>query len=57
MANVPASDMPRHPEEMKADYTFRLGNMMSVQASARITPAGSWQWASRRCWWRWRWRR
>jgi len=32
--------MPPHPEEMKADYTFRVGNMMSVQASARITPAG-----------------
>jgi hypothetical protein len=42
MANAPASDndMPHHPEEMKADYNFRLGNMISVQASARITPAG-----------------
>jgi len=40
MPKVPASDMPPHPEEMKADYTFRLGNMLSVQASARITPAG-----------------
>lgn len=40
MANAPASDMPPHPEEMKADCNFRLGKMISVQASARITPAG-----------------
>lgn len=33
-------DLPAHPEEMKATYEFRVGRLMSVQATARITPAG-----------------
>jgi hypothetical protein len=34
------ADIPTHPEEMKATYEFRVGKLMSVQATARITPAG-----------------
>ncbi len=32
--------VPAHPEEIKASYRFRLGRSMSVEATARITPAG-----------------
>lgn len=34
------TDVPLHPEEMQASYEFRLGKLMSVKATARITPAG-----------------
>ncbi len=34
------SDTPLHPEEMKATYKVRVGNMISVESTARITPAG-----------------
>lgn len=40
---VPASpieDIPTHPEEMKAAYNLRVGKSISLQASARLTPAG-----------------
>jgi hypothetical protein len=29
-----------HPEEIRADYELRIGKLVTVQASARITPAG-----------------
>ncbi len=35
-----ADDIPAHPEEMKANYEFRIGKIISLKASARITPAG-----------------
>jgi hypothetical protein len=34
------NDIPTHPEEMKANYNLRIGKCISLQASARITPAG-----------------
>ena len=44
MAEVTASsadrDAPTHPEEMRATYKLRIGNMISVESTARITPAG-----------------
>lgn len=44
MADAPASSRnsegPTHPEEMKATYNLRLGKSISLEATARITPAG-----------------
>ena len=37
---LPGSDVPTHPEEMKATYDLRIGKHVTVQGSARITPAG-----------------
>ncbi len=34
------TDIPTHPEEMKATYNLRIGKFVSLQGSARITPAG-----------------
>jgi hypothetical protein len=34
------ADIPAHPEEMKATYDLRVGKMISLKGSARITPAG-----------------
>ena len=34
------NDIPTHPEEMKAAYNLRIGKSISLQGSARITPAG-----------------
>ena len=34
------NDFPAHPEEMKASYNLRIGKSISLQGSARITPAG-----------------
>lgn len=31
---------PTHPEEMKAVYDLRIGKWVTLQGSARITPAG-----------------
>lgn len=31
---------PSHPEEMKAVYDVRVGSLIRLQGSARITPAG-----------------
>ena len=36
----PLREVPSHPEEIRADYELRLGKLITVQASARITPAG-----------------
>ncbi|MET0167527.1 MAG: hypothetical protein ABW318_21325 [Vicinamibacterales bacterium] len=33
-------DMPTHPEEMKTNFDLRIGKSVSLQGSARITPAG-----------------
>ncbi|MBL8906271.1 MAG: hypothetical protein JNM20_06305 [Rhizobiales bacterium] len=35
-----ARDVSSHPEEIRADCELRLGNLVTVNASARITPAG-----------------
>jgi hypothetical protein len=34
------SDIPVHPEEIKLTSELRLGKSISLQSSARITPAG-----------------
>jgi hypothetical protein len=39
-SNAPIEDIPTHPEEMKTTYNLRIGNSISLQGSARITPAG-----------------
>jgi len=33
-------DMPTHPEEMKSVFDLRIGKSISLQGSARMTPAG-----------------
>ncbi len=40
VAVPPAEPMPTHPEEMKAVYDLRVGKLISLQGSARMTPAG-----------------
>lgn len=35
-----ADPVPTHPEEMKAVYDVRIGKWVTLQGSARITPAG-----------------
>jgi hypothetical protein len=37
---TPADEVPTHPEEIKAVYDLRIGESISLQGSARITPAG-----------------
>lgn len=32
--------IPTHPEEMKAVFNVTIGNSLSMQSSARMTPAG-----------------
>jgi hypothetical protein len=36
----PSPEPVSHPEEIRADYELRVGKLITVQASARITPAG-----------------
>jgi hypothetical protein len=36
----PIGEMPVHPEEMKATSEIRIGKWVSIQSTARITPAG-----------------
>jgi len=36
----PSLEAPPPPDEIKADYEFRVGEFMTMKASARITPAG-----------------
>ncbi len=36
----PDEPVPTHPEEMKAVYDVRIGKWITLQGSARITPAG-----------------
>lgn len=40
MDQPPPEPMPSHPEEMKATYDLRIGKSVSLQGTARITPAG-----------------
>jgi hypothetical protein len=40
VAVPPAEPTPTHPEEMKAVYDLRVGKLISLQGSARMTPAG-----------------
>lgn len=37
---APAETASPHPEEMKASVELRIGNAVSVRATARATPAG-----------------
>ena len=37
---TPTDDIPTHPEEMKTTFNLRIGQSISLQGSARITPAG-----------------
>ncbi|TCR62180.1 hypothetical protein [Bosea sp. BK604] len=39
-SQLPDQDIPTHPEEMKTSINLRVGNSISLQGSARITPAG-----------------
>ncbi|MEQ1952187.1 hypothetical protein [Mesorhizobium sp. CN2-181] len=34
------NEVPSHPEEMKTNFDLRVGKSISLQGSARITPAG-----------------
>ncbi|WP_442581956.1 hypothetical protein ACSBOB_08275 [Mesorhizobium sp. ASY16-5R] len=34
------NNIPTHPEEMKTNFDLRVGKSISLQGSARITPAG-----------------
>lgn len=34
------TDIPAHPEEMKTSFNLKIGKNISLQGSARITPAG-----------------
>jgi hypothetical protein len=36
----PAPEILSHPEEIRASYELRVGKLITVQANARITPAG-----------------
>lgn len=36
----PSSAVPSHPEEIRSAFELRLGRHITLQASARITPAG-----------------
>jgi len=36
----PIPDAPSPPDEIRADYEFRVGEFMTMKASARVTPAG-----------------
>ena len=44
MSDLPTSSSGNDPslasDEMKATYKVRVGNMISVESTARITPAG-----------------
>lgn len=40
MPDAPAAPPVSHPEEMKAVFDLRVGKHVSLQGSARITPAG-----------------
>ncbi len=35
-----SNDIPSHPEEMKSVFDLRVGKHVTLQGSARITPAG-----------------
>lgn len=40
-SQLPDQDtIPIHPEEMKTSFNLRIGKSISLQGSARITPAG-----------------
>ncbi len=36
----PSPAIPSHPEEIKSVFDLRIGKYISMQATARITPAG-----------------
>ena len=41
MSNTNGVDaVPAHPEELKATYDYRIGKSISLQGTARMTPAG-----------------
>ncbi|HEX4366236.1 MAG TPA: hypothetical protein VH023_05370 [Rhodopila sp.] len=40
MSDQAANEPPTHPEEMKGTIAFKLGNLATVTATGRTTPAG-----------------
>jgi hypothetical protein len=36
----PSSEVPSHPEEIKSVFDLHVGKHITLQGSARITPAG-----------------
>ena len=40
MLDTATDEIPTHPEEMKTTFNLRVGKSISLQGSARITPAG-----------------
>ena len=36
----PSTAVPSHPEEIKSTFELRVGDYITLQTSARITPAG-----------------
>ena len=36
----PSPEIPSHPEEIKSVFDLRVGKHITLQGSARITPAG-----------------
>lgn len=36
---APRPPVPAHPEEMKAEFDLRIGRLVALQGSARLTPA------------------
>lgn len=36
----PPEPIPSHPEEIRATYDYRIGKSVTLQGTARITPAG-----------------
>ncbi|WP_327525117.1 hypothetical protein [Bosea sp. (in: a-proteobacteria)] len=40
VAEEPPTSLPSHPEEIRSAFELRLGKHITLQGSARITPAG-----------------
>ena len=40
MKDQPVDEPPAHPEEMKGTVEFKFGNLASITATGRTTPAG-----------------
>lgn len=39
-SDTPQTPAPTHPEEMKAVFDWKVGKWITMQGTARITPAG-----------------
>ena len=40
MSDNPPDNPPTHPEEMRGTVEFKLGNLATITAAGRTTPAG-----------------